>query len=761
MSVTRNKQSSNPPELNQAMTKYRIDQTTQLSLAAIFALWFVFCQPWFFDKLIIPNDAKNHFYAMVRFVANAWHNGESAFWSPYHYAGFPMLADPQSTLLTPSLWLPALLSSKPSFYLVDAIELFHLLIIGITLFAFGRARGWIASASMVAAIAAMMGGVIAIRLEHVLMIVTMMWLSVALWRLDALLRFGGWWRGFLFGLPLGLMLLNRDHVAYLGAWFLLAFWLCEIAPQFKAEGAKKTCFKQWPVIMGGGIALIMIAVPILLLLQLAQHSNRPAFDLQLASWQSLHPAALISVFWPDYFGSPRLFGDYWGPGGAHWGGEDLKMHRGMMHLYQGILPLVLVFYYGLLRRRVSAPDVRFYLAIALCALLYSLGRYTPVFAYLYEFIPGVSLFRRPADGLFIFGLAVSLMSGALLHDVLSRPARQSTKLTELLFIATTALILYISVIMAVEREKFSYFLNTFGVFIILAALIMGLLYLAKHHPKARPIALGALLLVVSFDLIHHLSGIKGNARPVDFYEAQAAPEREPVFAKLQKLLEAEDPSGAPWRVEILGLGPAMQNIAQIAPFHNLLGYNPIRLKSFSDHLAPNMEYSANTKRRFGDLMTGYDTSATDQLGIKYLVTGAPIETIDAGLSPDRFELLDIIPYGRYTAHIYENTQAEPRALIITEGGATASNAATIITYGNTEIRVAIKSSESGQLVLRDFVYPGWQAEVNGVGVPIETHEKLFRSVTIPRGQSEVIFKFRPLSFDNLKNAARDLLAKTN
>lgn len=746
------------------MINPRADQTTQLSMAALFAVWLVFCQPWFIDKLIIPHDAKNHFYAMVRFAANAFHNGESPFWSPYHFAGFPMLADPQSTLLTPSLWLPTLLSSTPSAHLVDAVQLFHLFIIGAAVFAFGRARGWVATAALAAALTIMMGGALTIRLEHVLMNISMMWLCVALWRLDAALRYGGWWRGVLFGLPLGLMLLDRDHVAYLGAWFLLAFWLAEIIPQFTSpqltgKNTSQTIIKQWPVVLGGLVALAMTAIPVVLLLQLAQNSNRPEFDLEMASWQSLHPATLVSFFWPEFLGSLRIFGDYWGPASSKWGGEPLGMHRGMMHLYLGVLPVVLLFWYGILGRRLMVPNVRFFLAIALFMLVYSLGRYTPFFAYLYDYIPGVNLFRRPSDGLFIFGLAVSLMSGALLDDVLSKPVRKSTKPSEVLFVTTIGVILYLSVVMAVEREKLSYFLNSFGIFIVFACLIIGLLFYARRIPKMQPFLLTAFLLIVSFDLIRHASGINGNARPIDFYKAQTAPFEEPVFAKLQQYLVSKDPSGAPWRIEILGLGPAVQNIAQVAGFHNLLGYNPIRLKTFDDHLAPIMQNSAANKRGFGDVMTGYDTPITNQLGIKYIVTGAPIENIDPNTPKGRFTLLEIIQYGQFKAHIYENIQAEPRAIVINRQSGGIFKPAKIIEYENTKIRISVESPEGGQLVLRDFDYPGWIAQVNGEEVPIYRHEGLFRAVSLPPGQSSVTFKFQPLRISNLSSAVSDLLAK--
>jgi len=739
------------------MTPYRVERTTLLSLAALLIVWLFFCLPWFMDERIIPHDAKNHFYTMVRFVADALHHRENPFWSPYHYGGFPMLADPQSTLLTPSLWLPALLSPAPAPHLVDAVQLFHLFIIGASIFAFGRARGWVYTAALAAALTAMMGGALIIRLEHVLMTVSMMWLCVALWRLDAALRHGGWWRGVAFGLPLGLMLIDRDHVAYLGAWFLLLFWLAESTPALIRGEIRQNAKQHAAVVLGGVLALLMAALPVLLLLQLAENSNRPEFDLATASWQSLHPVTLVSFFFPEYFGSLRIRGDYWGPASALWGGESLKMHRGMMHLYSGVLPVLLLFWHGLYERRLRARDVRFFLLFSLFILVYSLGRYTPLFAILYDTIPGVDLFRRPADGLFLFGLSISLASGALLHDVLSTPAPKPTKLSKIGLMVSLGTVLYLCALMASGRDKMTYLFNSLGIFIILAVLLAGLLVLARRLPKARPYALAALLLVASFDLIKHMSVINGNARPVDFYQALATPEQEPVFHRLQTLLNDKDPSGAPWRIETLGLGPAVQNIAKVAKFHDLLGYNPIRLQEFSKHLAPEMQNNAANIRRFGDLMTGYDTPVTNALGIKYIVTGAPINTIDPGVPAKRFSLLETMPYSSYTAYIYENSQAEPRAVVVDDNGERIGGAV-ITAYRNAEIHITVESPRGARLVLRDFDYPGWRASVDGNPVSIERYNQLFRSVIVPAGKSRVIFTFDPLSADNLRAAVRALVA---
>ena len=48
-------------------------------------------------------------------------------------------------------------------------------------------------------------------------------------------------------------------------------------------------------------------------------------------------------------------------------------------------------------------------------LLYALGKYTPVFHLMYDFVPGVKLFRRPADATFVFGALMAMLAGYLVH----------------------------------------------------------------------------------------------------------------------------------------------------------------------------------------------------------------------------------------------------------------------------------------------------------------------------------------------------------
>ncbi|MEM8839893.1 MAG: hypothetical protein AAGE89_17525, partial [Pseudomonadota bacterium] len=703
------------------MGKSALNVLCLLTLAGVFV---AFASPWFFGGMVVPFDAKNHFYPMIRFLAASIAAGESPLWSPYHYAGFPMAADPQSILFTPSLWPAALFGPEPSMAFVDRIHLLHLLIVGFAAFAFARTRGFSHAAAMVTALTAMFGGAIAIRLEHVLMTVSMMWFWVALWRLECLIRDGGLWRGLLFGLALFLMLVDRNHVAFLGAFVLLTYFGSRV---FSLSGQHTPRSRIGAVVsagFGGLLAIVLLAVPLILLLELASLSNRPAFELKEASFQSLHPAALLTFPMAEYFGSLRQAGLYWGPGGMQWGGEFLQMHRGMLHIYFGILPAALIIWTGLGRGALWAPGIRYFAALTFVLTLYALGRYTPVYGFLYTWVPGVDLFRRPADAVFLIGVSVSFLSGALLDQALRREDSAVKISNTLIAMGTAAVVLFSALLLASGRDRLDTALPSLGLLIIGAVAVIIMTEVARKTPSFRGLLLVALVSLVGSDLALNTSGLRNNTRPPDNYLALENPASDPVFARLQKLTQTLDPTGVPYRVETLGLGPTVQNIGQAAGFHAVLGYNPIRLGEFEILIAPGMQNNAANKRTFGAAMTGYGSTMTNSLGLRYLALGAPIEDVDPSLGSHRFRLIETIERKGKTVYLYENPDAAPRALLL--GNGEVGGDVRVTRYGQGEIRLQARTDAPARLVVHDFYYPGWVATLNGAPVAIEKEQGIFR-----------------------------------
>ncbi len=83
----------------------------------------------------------------------------------------------------------------------------------------------------------------------------------------------------------------------------------------------------------------------------------------------------------------------------------------MGQVYVGALPVLAIAAWLLSSWRSVSGEARFLLAALAGAVVYALGWYTPVFALLYDWLPGVTLFRRPADATFLIGMLLALLSG--------------------------------------------------------------------------------------------------------------------------------------------------------------------------------------------------------------------------------------------------------------------------------------------------------------------------------------------------------------
>ncbi|MDZ4841111.1 MAG: hypothetical protein SH859_03060, partial [Hyphomicrobium aestuarii] len=135
-------------------------------LAAVTAAWLLAFSRWVSEDETVPWDAKNQFYAFFRFLAQSFHDGVSPFWNPYHYGGHPSIADPQSLIFSPLFVIAAALDPAPSMRMFDLVVYLHLLIGGLALVGYGWRCGWLASASVLAAVVFMLGGAAAGRLNH-------------------------------------------------------------------------------------------------------------------------------------------------------------------------------------------------------------------------------------------------------------------------------------------------------------------------------------------------------------------------------------------------------------------------------------------------------------------------------------------------------------------------------------------------------------------------------------------------------------------
>ena len=176
-----------------------------------------------------------------------------------------------------------------------------------------------------------------------------------------------------------------------------------------------------PLLAGALTGAAIIALPLAWTLDLAGSSNRPMIDLDSAYIGSLPPASFLTLICANLFGTDGPLKDFWGPPSQVFGTDKIYLARNMTAIYMGALPmLALLAATG--KRFFEEKEIRFFAGAAALLTIYALGRYTPGFALLFH-IPGVDLWRRPADATFPLCAVLAILGGYALHLLLRGEAR--------------------------------------------------------------------------------------------------------------------------------------------------------------------------------------------------------------------------------------------------------------------------------------------------------------------------------------------------
>lgn len=736
--------------------------------------------PWLSGAVTVPWDAKAHFHPQLVFLAQSLHRGEAPFWTPFVFAGSPQIADPQALLTSPPHLFIAALNPDPGLRAADAALFLMLAAGGAALIGLFRDRNWHPAGALLAAMVFAFGASAAWRIQHVGQILSYAWWPIAWLCLDRALRRGSWTYGLLAGLAAGVMALGRDQVAYLALWHLAAVALTHLLRPDVESRASRLRRAVGPLCLGGMAAIALVAVPMLLTLLLHGESNRVAIDLAGAERGSLHPAHLLTAAVPKLFGTAGPLVEHWGPPSPTWGPVDLFLARNMGHVYLGALPLGLLIGVGLGAGRFGHRAIRLTALAAGAALLYALGRYTPVFGWLFAAMPGVAFFRRPADATFLLGGLGAVLAGYALHRLLTDA---DLPLRRVLAVAAGGLaaMLIAAGGVALAKDRLDYAMWPLAQAALTGTLALIVIALLRRwRERTVPLLLLAGLPLAA-DLAWNNGPNESTALPPSMYDALDPRSADPLIAALKARVGMEGARRD--RVELAGLGFHWPNASLVHRLDNTLGYNPVRLRWYSEATGAGDHVALPDQRRFSPLMPSYRSPLANLLGLRWIATGAPIETIDPALKPG-----DLLAQGRIgEAYLYENPRAltrvrrverwrtaDPEALIATgqwpEGYDPARETllppdavlpsaerqpadtpdatpgyARIRTYANNEVVVETAGPRRAVLVLADVWHPWWQAEIDGRPVDLMRADGLFRAVAVPAGRREVRFVFRPFA----------------
>lgn len=774
-------------------TAPRLERWPLAPAFAIFALAFMLLAwPWLSGAVTIPWDAKAQFYPQLAFLAQSLARGEAPFWTPFVFGGWPQIADPQTLIFSPAHLLLAVFNSDPNFLAADAVTFGLLFIGGAGVLLLFRERGWHPAGAIVAALAFSFGGSAAARVQHTGQIASLALLPLALWLVDGALRRRSWRRGAAAGLAVAAIALGRDQVAllslYVLAGFVVTYWMDgpDRLARLRASFA--------PLAATTLIAATLIALPALMTMLLALDSNRPAIDFVSAGRGSLHPAHLLTLLFADLYGAADPTVDYWGPPSFAWGPTDLFLAQNMGQLYLGALPAIALII-GAIRGDLFARDVRFFSAAALIMLLYALGWHTPFFRAAFETIPGVNLFRRPADATFVACGLAAIVAGYAAHVLCMQNDRLAGRKLLVISTAGIAAALLVALALAARADMVAEAAEpivTGTLWLAAASLLIAatprITQWATHvfgRTDGSPAVLVALPFAVfmTLDLGWNNAPNESTSLPPSHYDVMRRHTENETVALLRSRLASAAPDRRD-RVELPAIGYHWPNISLIHGFDHTLGHNPLRLAAFARAVGGEDTIAVAEQRTFTPLFPSYRSMLANLLGLRYVASGAPIEQIDRALRPGDLPLIARTA----DAFIYENPHALPRVLVaahwrradfkrlIADGQwpdfdprrtvlleqrpanaelpADAGGEARIVRYRNAEVIVALDAPGGGLLVLHDIWHPWWRAAVDGAPAPILKANVLFRAVAVPPGAREVRFSFRPLTGALEEMAAR-------
>ena len=415
-------------------------------------------------------------------------------------------------------------------------------------------------------------------------------------------------------------------------------------------------------------------------------------------------------------------------------------------------------------------------------VLYALGRYTPFFGLAFKVLPGVSEFRRPADATFLIGGLGAYLAGYLVHRWLGEPAHAHPGRWLMGAAAAGLVMLAAALGTAIAENKLSVAVPPLLSAVSWLSAAFALMLLVRETRRLAPMLLPVLFTAFMVADLHANNGPnESTAQPVAKYEVLLPNCRNETVSFLKDQLRRHPSPDARARIELTGIGFDWPNIGLIQGFENVFGYNPLRLSEFDAATNAPDTIATPDQRRFTPIFPSYHSVFANLLGLRYIVTGVPVERIDRSLVAG-----NLIFLGRTReAYIYENPDALPRVLFadrvrtadfekltatgvwptgfdptrdvvleegqsqptLTAAPATDDHAGSvrITRYENTIVEIEVHANRPGYVVLNDAWHSWWRATIDdGEDVEILRANVLFRAVPVPAGDHRVRFEFKPV-----------------
>lgn len=654
--------------------------------------------------------------------------GQLPLWNALSGAGAPLLANYQSALLYPFSW-PAIV--LPTAWTMSVTAVLHLFIAGWGMWAFTGTLGANGLGRATSALAFGLTSYLVARTGTYPMVAAAAWLPWLMWAAHGL--FGTRPMRAVFGLSAFTALLLLAGHAQIAWYSLLLAGLYVLFQAARQRKGKPLLWAAGAVSLGAAVAALQLAPTAELLLSSQRGGG---VERGYALNFSYAPLRMLNIAAPLVFGSPAD-GSYYTNGAFF---EDA--------VYVGLLPLIAALTAVVKwpwRRRAFDPlagSVPFFAALIITALLLALGKYGPLFPFLFDHVPTFDLFQGPVRWHLwtAFGLAVLASIGITWWIRGGSWSRRAAALTGaalgVSLIGTLALPDAEPVMQALLRTV-----------VVASALAFGAVLLTLIKPPAYSCYTRAwqvaVLLIAAADLVWAGWGLNPTTT-ASFYDARPNQAAERAFWPAGALETA-------MYEDHLRLNDYRMTGAQIAAYRNsglpnlnlldgaglLNNFDPLLVGGHAQYMA-----LLSTVDDTGPLLRAAGVSQVyDAQGV--------LQALSSGPAPLAW-MVSAACYSsdEQAAQGMSDPAWSPERLVYLAGSGACEPPATaprgeVLSISADLSVIEANAGTDGWLVVAATHYPGWHAAVDGSATPIERANLAFRAVWLTAGRHTVVFDYSP------------------
>ncbi len=672
--------------------------------------------------------------------------GQLPLWNPQLGMGAPLLANYQSALLYPPNYLLLITGTAWGHGLLVAL---HLMWAGIGMATLTRQLGLGSLGQSVSALAFGLSGYLVARGGFLSINAAAAWLPWVLLAVDLLVRRmekEGWRRDTI---KAALWLSATLALQWLAghaqiAWYTLVLacvWACWRT--IRLRGRNGLMWLSVFIIGAVVVAFGLSAAQLLPTVEYLLNSHRVTMlDPQFVMTYSFWPWRLLDLIVPGLFGNPAL-GNYWGYGN-YW--EDA--------IYIGILPmlLALIAIWRGIRGKDQTSLTRFLIGLALVALIFALGKNTPIFPLLFRYVPTFNLFQAPARWNLILSFSLALLAGIGAENWRA-PTGRALYWTRLGTVgaAVVGIAAWIGsqLIVGVEPSFVRAFtVSGFWLFVAGVVILKAPETLSWRWVSVIGLVVLADLILAGYGLNPSIplsvfrgdSALQGVAMADHRVYMPSDVEYELKFIQTHRFDTFN--LNMDWRiVRDIGLPntPILDGISSANNFDPLLPYRFVVWTEMIEELPPDRRLNLLALMDV-EWLAVLDT--VSDLGVKY-------ENV-----PDA-ERIRLVPEAVAVSSAVEalaivsKPEFDPGRIVVLEDETLLSlpiggggDVVQIETSDPGLVSLRVETTQGSWLLLSDTWYPGWSVELDGGKTKLYKADYLFRAVWVPSGEHTLEFRYR-------------------